>query len=243
MPPSGLRPPIPEELFIPVGPDRGIVTPEGRVLLEIMAHPDINLLGLTSRIVRFYAEPQRRWMHKVVDVGLDLRPQTIGFALFLLINGSVGAEAALIIPSGADDEYRLADTVMSVVDAFSRTYGNPVSERERTRLRSNWIISEAHRQLPGLVHLVTRGKTGNCYVTAHAEERLLSALADSLAARDDATTPEKVQTSTTSMARAYSRVRPLLKSWGLSWERPEHTTHCLERLGQRFADARSRGRR
>ena len=91
------RPILPEAVFVAVDEDRGFVTPEGRVLLDELDRAEqssahiINrdtLLDAYALIADFYGDSHRRWMRKELAGG-DLRPATLGFAIFLLINNSV----------------------------------------------------------------------------------------------------------------------------------------------------------
>ena len=239
---SGPRPIIPPELLIPCGPDRGFVTPEGRVLIELRNHTqDHALQEMTLRLARFYAEPQRAWMAKTLGAGGDLRPQSIGFCFFLLLNNSVGEGHALTFPAQADDELQLAEAVMGVADAFSRAIGgSPVAPRERTRLRSNWIVTETHRQLQGLIRLHDHAGLVRCYVAIGAEGRLIQVIGHILARRP-ALNLSIVLDSMESVVNAYDYVRPLLKSWGMSWERPEHSREIRQSLETAYVKSMAEG--
>jgi hypothetical protein len=230
---AGARPLLPESLFIPVDDQRGLVTPEGRILLEFMSRfpgdPDTDetgadLAALVGRLLDFYSKPRRDWMTKTVTGG-DLRPATLGFVVFLLINGSTGAARALRIPNSASDETRLAGPVIGVVNTFSKGIGGtPLRGRELTRLRSNWAITEASRQMPGIVRYEPKVGSVNAraYVVDGAEDRTIDALASALIKRKDFAR-SSLMNALGNTVNAYEDVRPLLKSWGLSWETMSHT--------------------
>lgn len=237
---AGTRPVLHESLFIPVDDRRGLVTPEGRLLLEFMSRssgsadadePDTDLTPLVARLLDFYSRPRREWMTKTVTGG-DLRPATLGFVIFLLINGSTGIARALRIPNSASDETRLGGAVIGVVNTFSRGIGGtPLKGRELTRLRSNWAITEASRQMPGLVRYEPKVGSANAqaYVVDGAENRTIDALAVALIKRKDFARSALVG-ALESTVDSYNDVRPLLKSWGLSWETMSHTRDVVARV-------------
>lgn len=127
------RPNIPAELYLPVTSRAGFVTPEGRLLLELGDDREVtHLLDLTLRLVRFYGSTHRKVVARAVSIGGDLRPQTLGFYYFLLLNGCLGESHALMVPKDRRDERELATAVMRVAEAFSTSIGgSPVATRER----------------------------------------------------------------------------------------------------------------
>jgi hypothetical protein len=134
------RPPLPEAVLVPVDDQRGFVTPEGRVLLDQLERSEQSgdqvitrdsVLTACALIADFYGSHQRRWMRKELTGG-DVRPATLGFAVFLLINNSVGFDRALLLPSSPNDEAMLAGRVLPVVNIFSTSVGgSSVKPRER----------------------------------------------------------------------------------------------------------------
>ena len=152
------RPILPEAVFVPVDDYRGFVTPEGRVLLDELEKAEqaqssthiINretLLDSYALIADFYGESHRTWMRKELTGG-DVRPATLGFAIFLLINNSIGSKRALLLPWALEEEEMLAGRILPILSEFSVSVGgSPVKRRETERLRSNWIITETKRQL------------------------------------------------------------------------------------------------
>lgn len=227
------RPHVGPELYVPVDSERGFVTPEGRILLEIMRSTATGVdrfEDLLGRLLSFYAEPRRAWMAKTF-VGGDLRPATIGFVVFLLINGSVGEQRALQIPSATPEEGQLAAAVIPVVNAFSEGIGgSPLTGAELTRLSSNWAVTESNRQLPALIRPKRLGtRIGSIHIEEGKETDTIDHLGAALARRRGLH-PRDVEDALISTTEAYLDHRALLKSWGLSWERPQHTRAVCQRI-------------
>ena len=245
------RPLLDRCLFIPVDERRGFITPEGRALLELGSTADLSpdvLQATLARLVDFYSAPRRDWIESTL-VGGDLRPGTVGFVVFLLVNDSTAEARALAIPANADDEARLAAAVIGVVNAFSSGIGHrPLKGPELTRLRSNWVVTEAGRQLPGVVIVDAgpdrskelgsgRARGGaksaegrKIYIAEGRESDAVAATAVALARRRGFTV-ERLRAALADTMSAYREASPLLKSWGRSWETERHSTavcHDLE---------------
>lgn len=231
------RPHIQAELYIAVDESRGIVTPEGRALIELVharnqpeEDRDAFVISVMARLVEFYSGPRREWMQKTV-IGGDLRPPTLGYAVFLLINGSIGEDRALRIPRSQSDDTRLAQPVVAVSNTFASAIGgSPLKGRELTRLRSNWAVSEAGRQMPGLIrNQPTAGKGLLSFIAIGAEQRTVEKIAAALILRksfDPACLPVALKATTD----AYGEARPLLKSWEMSWESSPNTRKVCAQL-------------
>jgi hypothetical protein len=160
----GLRPWLPESAYIELDDRTGVVTPEGRVLIELSTYPPSSIENLNWRLADFYATPRRQWVKKELSTA-QARVQTLGFAFFLLANGNVGVEQALVIPRNVIEEQEVALRVMAVVNAFSVPLGvAPADGREQTQLTGNWIITEASRKLPRFIASVKIAGQMHLYV-------------------------------------------------------------------------------
>lgn len=248
------RPLVDTCLFLPVDETRGFVTPEGRALLEVCAADtagEDRLEEVLARLVDFYAVPRREWIADSL-VGGDLRPATIGFVVFLLINGSTAESRALSIPAAANDEARLAASVIGVVNVFSVGIGHsPLEGPELTRLRSNWVVTEAGRQLPGVVVVTSGGDrarrpgpggTGlpvtdgrKIYIGEGREGAAIEAAATALARRRGFTV-QRLRDALRATLIAYREASPLLKNWDRSWETERHSAEVCRALEQAVAE-------
>lgn len=230
------RPILPEIVFLPIDDLRGFVTPEGRVLLEqlearnaddsrIMTRED--LLFSYAVIAEFYGDSQRRWMKKEIAGG-NVRPGSLGFAVFLLINNSVGPNRSLVLPSSQKDEEALAKTVLPVVSAFIVAIGSgPVAPRESERLRSNWLVTETKRQLPRFISRNDDGSAVRYWINPESESDLLDELGVRLAARKGVTYDTLLEAFDVTLRR-YELARPMLASWDLAYERSAHTHQVID---------------
>ena len=228
---AGGRPVLPAAIFVPVDESRGFVTPEGRVLLELLERVSDgsihvvtkdSMLAAYAMIAEFYGGDQRRWMRKEVAGG-NVRPASIGFAVFLLINNSISESRALLLPSSQRDEEALARTILPVVSEFSvRIGGSPVKARESERLRSNWIVTETKRQLPRFVSRSDEQSVVRYWIESASEPELVKELGQ-LIARRRSLDIVMLQDALERSLEAYELARPMLASWDLSHERAGHT--------------------
>lgn len=232
------RPLLPEAVFVPVDDRRGFVTPEGRVLLEELESGDNSsdqiltrdsLLRACAIAADFYGSHQRRWMRKELAGG-DVRPGTLGFILFLLINNSIGFDHALFLPSSQSDEEALARTILPVVNKFSVSVGgSAVRPRESERLRSNWIVTEAKRQMPRHVSRLDDKRVITYWIEPSSEFDLIDELGFQIARRRMVTV-DILDEALRATLSEYELARPMLASWGLSHERAGHTQRVFDAL-------------
>jgi hypothetical protein len=235
---SARRPLLPEAVFVPVDDQRGFVTPEGRVLLDELDRAEESSVHIISRdtlldsyalIADFYGESHRRWMRKELAGG-DVRPATLGFAIFLLINNSVGSKRALLLPSSTEEEQMLAGRILPVVSQFSIAVGgSPVKPRETERLRSNWIVTETNRQLGRYISRADEGRTVKFWIDEEHEAALVEELGRQLARRRSFGSSDLELALNRTLSK-YDISRPMLTSWGLAHERAGHTSMVFNGL-------------
>ena len=239
------RPILPEAIFVAVDDDRGFVTPEGRVLLDELERAEQSSAHIINRdtlidayalIADFYGGSHRQWMRKELTGG-NLRPATLGFAIFLLINNSLGSNRALLLPSSIEEEHMLAGRILPVVSEFSTSIGgSPVRQRETERLRSNWIITETKRQLGPYIARVDDGRTVKFWIEEERENGLIDELGRQLARRKLLSVSE-LQSALDKTLIKYDVARPMLTSWGLAHERSGHTAKVVNELTKAFTRA------
>lgn len=229
------RPFIPHTLFIAVDSDRGIVTPEGRAVIELvrseMSGRRSDLAEVAQEVAEFYGESLRSWIGKAVETGLVPLPSA-GFAVFLLVNGSVGEMNAMRFPNLKDEELDLAAIVMNVASAFSTgVQGPPIQEKEKTQLRTSWVISQAVRHLGGNL---TRGSGSNggvasIWVEEGRVNAVLTEIVGAVRAREKATRAD-LERAFNDALKAYESGRVLLGAWGISHERRRSTEELRTQL-------------
>jgi hypothetical protein len=227
-------PNLPAEIFLPVGTNRGLVTPEGRVAIECL---DRKLTPADGQIVialediawanRVVADTYRSWGRKrLLDA---IRPRravpipTIAFALALLINGSVGPDRALPIATEHVKEEELSRLLGTVVDAFVRQLRPKRRQSEDFRLRGGWIITESTRNLFSLV----KNERRRIWITEAGAVELPIRLGRELA-RQRGIDRVTARAAVDRLIDTYHQVRPQLVSFGLAHERPRRTTQIRD---------------
>lgn len=225
------RPWIPERLYLEIDDRRGFVTPEGRAFIESEGS-ESRSAEIAAKLVDFYGADRRAWIRKETGGGTPTL-QSLGFALFLLLNGNVGVESALQLPAEPREEESLAPRVMAVADAFSKALGgSSIQPRELSRLSGNWIVTEAGKRLSRYLTL-ERQKKGfaRTYISVGAEPGLEAAIAASAGERG--IDPDSLDRALRSALSNYEEARPILVARGLA-KRP--ITEAREVTG-RIVDA------
>jgi hypothetical protein len=242
---AGPRIELPQAVFVSTGDRRGLVTPEGRILLEELTRLRERGDQVLSReavaranglAAAAYGEWQREWLTQQVAGG-GLRPGTYGFVLFLLLNGSVHPQSALPLPAEGEQERQLAESVAPVMNAFTEAIGGkPMSAREASRLRSNWRVTESRRQLFGRVAREDRGRVAVFWIDD--EDATIDTIAQRLASRPDLSV-DSLRAALEATVAAYSKARPALSAMGIAHDRRAHTEHVVRRLIDRFTVERA----
>ena len=237
------RPFIPDIFFLSVDADRGMVTPEGRALIDVAHVAPEDRAGraamLSNSVALFYGDSLRTWMAKSIETGLVPLP-SVGFAIFLLINGSLGEERAMRFPNQKDEEDALASVIMNVASTFSTTLNGPaIKPKERAQLRTSWVISQAVRHLG---RSITRGpdqRTGvaTIWIDEDRITPLLEDIARAIHARK--AEPAEVEAAFDAAIDEYDRGRVLLGAWGISYERRRQTQQLRDGLLEAYFRTRS----
>ena len=236
---------VSQEVFVAIDEHRGLVTPEGRAVLEELrlmreqgeqVFSREEMLRATSLVAQAYGEWQRDWLLRQLS-RTSLRPGTYGVVLLLLLNGSTSRTTALRLPGSADQEKALAEVVMPVVDAFTTGIGGQkMSAREAQRLRSNWRFTEARKHL--FEHVRAEEADGDAYIWIEDEEQALRLVSQRLAQRPDLDL-STFQIALGKAAEKYARARPQLAAWGLAHDRANHIRFIREQLELGFMRERS----
>ena len=236
---------VPEAVFISIEERRGLVTPEGRILLEELVRIREEgsqvlsreaVVRATSIAARTYGTWQREWLTQRVS-GTGLRPGTYGFVLLLLINGSTTADRGLRVPVEGDRERQLAESIAPVIDAFAEAMGGkPMNKTEASRLRSNWRVTEARRHLFGRVMREERETDAIFWI--NDEDATLDALGERLARREGLSL-EQLDSALQAVVKAYELARPALSALGAAHDRRAHTDHVTRGLADRFIAERA----
>jgi hypothetical protein len=217
---------VPELLFFRIDERHGLVTPEGRIVMDILrrlqagSHPVVIDLAEIAWANRVVADLYRSWVRgRLRDAAPSqgsLQLPVVAFALTLLVNGSVGPDRALPIPRSDVQEEQLSRVIGPIVDAFVDALRQQ-KRREAFRLRGGWIVTEATRHLFGAIVR----DSDRLWIREEADSELPRVLARALAARKY--NRPSCAAALDALIGAYRASRAELVSFGLSHERPNRT--------------------
>lgn len=222
---------LPERVALPIG-DRALITPEGRILLDVLLQlrraggevvdqdAVVDALDLATRT---RAEWYRDWMVKQLDGTLS--PPALGAAVFLLVNGSVGREAALEMPDAEAADLALGAVALPMIGLFSERLGGDAPASD-TGIRSHWAFTQVSRFLSRRVARETTAKGTALYVKDGHEQDLLADLRRRLAKYK----AHQVGAAVDALVGAYRANRGKLVAAGVSHEEPVHTRRVVAAL-------------
>ncbi len=230
------RVPLPDLLFFRIDPQRGLITPEGRIVLDILKPllasggpvlMDITDIAWANRVVAdLYRSWTRERLRGVASTQVSLQLPVVAFVLTLLVNGSVGRDFALPIPRSEAQDEQLSHVLGPIVDAFVDRL-RPQKRREPFRLRGGWIVTESTRRLFGVI----ARESDSLWIREGADAQLPHDLARTLSSRKY--NPSDCVAALDALIVAYQGSRVDLASFGLSHERPSRT----KRVRDTFVDA------
>lgn len=224
-----------EEPFgVTVGNGQQVLTPEGRLALEVLSKalkgqhgPRIDVtsdmrIEALDALTRFYRHLSRRRFDKVLALAAGQAPPMLpvaaAFAFLLLINRSTSADRALDQSVGdpvrrtAIDE-AFAPALRAFAEAIAAT--DDVS-RGGLSLYQGYAPTEAARRLgPRL-----RRDNGRLWIPEENEEEVLAFLARDLRRR---TGPERILTAFDQLVAHYRETMPRVANLQFAHERPAHT--------------------
>lgn len=234
------------EIFLSASDRRGLVTPEGRLVLFLLdEHRDQEPLLISTEEVAWAfgvtADLYRNWSRaRLLDaLGHNegaLRLPVIAFNVTILVNGSIGEESALAIPTDETAERELSAVLSPVIDAFVDALHPTRKRRESFRLRGGWTLTETSRHLTAFVCSTGKG----VWVRRNCSKQLMTRLARELA-RDRSRTKAAIDEAFRALVGAYAKARPPLASLGLAHERSTATRETRELLLAEFDKARATG--
>jgi hypothetical protein len=235
--PHEIPPELKVEGIIRLPGRRGLVTPEGRMILALLEGEsegisDDDLLQAAVDLTEFYAGAYRKRLTHVLS-GEDARPNTLAFVVLLLINGSVGENRKFEIPSDPDQETRLATAVFQVQDAFVAGIGGaPLADPQRERLRSNWVLTQAEPQFPFLV-----AHEGDAYWLREEEQGVMpEELGRVLASRRSPPPVASLEETLERTLGVYTASRPVFSGLSLSHYRPNRVKAEFRRVISAFSN-------
>lgn len=237
------RPPsLPAELYLASPNGRGLVTPEGRVILHLLEKhrgSEAVRFGLeeVAWAYRTVADLYRTWgRDRLVEaLGIKenpLRLSVVGFNLALQINGSVGEAKSFPVPAGESEEEELSGILGPVIDAFVESLRPRRKRKESFRLRGGWILTETSRHLSDSVTFTSKA----IWIRPNRQMPLVDRLAREVA-RDKRRTHLDVEQAFDALLAAYAKARPALAARAIAHERSAQTRAIREQLLASFGKA------
>lgn len=215
--------------------DRALITPEGRVLLDVLhavSLQDDKVISETqiARAQHHALQARSGWSREWADkqLGGTMSASVLGAACFLLINGSVGPDQALRLPDDDTDDRALARIILPMIATFSERLGGKPLDLD-SGLRSHWVFTQVSRLLPLDVGR-DKGTGGtHLYVRADREQLLLDGLRTRLHRFD----PLAVDAALQRLLADYRTARGALTALGQTHEEPRHTQSVTRALTSR----------
>jgi hypothetical protein len=231
-----------DEIFLESPSGRGLVTPEGRVLLHLLAKHgsrEAVLFNLEeiAWAYRAVADLYRAWgrFRLIEALGIKesaLRLSVVGFNLALLVNGSIGEERAFPVPAEESEEQELSGIIGPIIDAFVEVLRPRRKRRESFRLRGGWVLTETSRHLSAFVSFTS----GAIWIRQNRQRPLVDRLGNELA-RDKGRALSDIAHAFDALLLAYGRARPALSARAVGHERSAQTRIIKERLLVAFGQA------
>lgn len=212
--------------------DRALITPEGRVLLEVLQRLQHGGENVITEGQVIWAQDAalavrgawgRDWANKQLDGNMS--PPVLGAACFLLVNGSIGPAHALRLPEDEREDRDLGRLVLPLVASFSETLGGNAPPVD-SGLRSHWVFTQVSRLLPLDVRREREIGGTSLYIREDREAALLM----NLRARLGRFEPTAVVTAVTRLVNGYRSVRGSFIALDQSYEDPRHTQRVQRAL-------------
>jgi hypothetical protein len=239
--------PLPESQAMTVDEQRILITPEGRVALELLElalyeqgdQVTINE-GVAARrergLLTLYRDWDRHRLRSVINLlgGGDkpLQIPAIGAVLTLLVNRSDSPERAIKrFPPGTPRDV-IDDVFRSCANAFSQELA-PSTRRasNKERLISGWTLGEITRRMPDALR---SSDEDGVYVVASRRDELVELLVSELARRNNLD-QRSLEEAFDALVREFARRAQALAGYGLLFERPGETARLREALRDAWA--------
>lgn len=237
--PEVVIPPGFDVLFLQVDPTRHVVSPEGRVMLDLVteANTQDGLCLLdperADEAIDLLAETYRAWvtdnLSRVIQLLTGetetLRPGAAGLLLVLLVNRNTAPDRPL--PRVLGDEVRareVQDAITGPAMAWSTTFANRATVTRPFRLYQGWELGELRRRLGRQLHVGNDG----VYIDGDADAALDRVLSDLV--RRPKSFQAKVPDAFRALVAEYARHRPLLRGLSIGFEIPSNTAEIERRL-------------
>lgn len=232
-------------LIYPINDEAVLVTPEGRVALDLLEAAIANPLGSTRRLLidpelaaRLMGELlvlYTGWCRQRLDgvVGLlteetaTLRPGAAGLLIVLLINRNTSAERAVPRPRNDTARRAIEYAIGTPAMAWTQEFTGRAPSGAAVDLYRGWAIGELARRLGPALHLGFDGP--GIFIDESAVETAVGRLVADLERRPS-NVRERVPASWAALLESYRQQRPVLASLGVAFELPSVTRALGDRL-------------
>jgi hypothetical protein len=224
---------LPEGALLRVG-DQEVITPEGRILLDCLHQlrrsssrvlTDSQVANALSMAIEVRSTWYREWALR--QVSSNASPPVLGAAVFLLVNGSVGIDRALLLPNSESADRALGDVILPIISDFSEHLGGR-RPTAGTGVRSHWVFTQLTRIFYRDIARSSTDAGTTVFVERDREERLI----DDLRHRLDRQDAQSVARALESILQAYRTRRGRLISLGVAHEEPSHTVLVARALSR-----------
>jgi hypothetical protein len=233
-------------LVTPIGNDHGLITLEGRAVLELLRAalaregpevilPDDERWALEHQLLYLYRGTSRHRLESVLSLlsgaAAPLLPPAVATILLLLLNRSTSPDRAITRPPDPPGRQHLDEALAKPVLAFANALAPGKRKLEHISLYSGYPLTEARRRLSAQLST----DPANLFVRPNAEDDVIRFVVRDLAKRQ---LPEaRVAEAFDRMVEAYRESASALAAFGVGFERPADTRRLRERLLAQYREA------
>lgn len=233
-------------LVIPIGDDHGLITLEGRAVLQLVRAalaqegqevilPDDARWALEHKLLDLYRETSRHRLESVLSLrsgtAAPLLPPAVATILLLLLNRSTSPDRAITRPPDPAGRQHLDEALARPVLAFAYALAPGKRKLEHISLYSGYPLTEARRRLSAQLST----DPARLFVRPNVDDDVIRFVARDLAKRHlpEATIAEAFDR----MVEAYRESASALAAFGVGHERPADTRRLRERLLALYREA------
>jgi hypothetical protein len=233
-------------LVLPIGDGDGLITLEGRAVLELLRAalsregqlvtlPDDARWALERQLLDLYRDASRHRLDSVLSLrsgaAAPLLPPAVATILLLLLNRSTSPDRAITRPPDPSGRQHLDEALARPVLAFANTLAPGKRKLEHISLYSGYPLTEARRRLSSQLST----DPASLFVRPNEEDEVIRFVARDLAKRR---LPEAtIATAFDRMVEAYRESASALAAFGVGYERPADTRRLRERLLAQYREA------
>ncbi|MFI9844003.1 hypothetical protein ACIHFD_43710 [Nonomuraea sp. NPDC051941] len=234
---------LPSDVLVPID-GALLITPEGRILLDVLldlqrsGHTTIDVsqqVRALQTAITLRTEWQRTWLKNQFEGTLSASP--LGAALFLLVNGSNGPEAAFTLPSADSEDRQVGQIILPLIARFSERLGGRVPETSGG-VRKHWVFTQVSRILGRDVAREPAVRGTIMYIRPGRQAALLDEVASRLAKLADV---HRRYEAVSGLVDGYREIRGELAALGQMYEDPTATRRIIQRVADPMTEPQAGG--